>query len=71
MSFAWRNAGINYLQYCNIAGRALRRVLKEEHLANAAKRDKMEVKYVKWSAGKHTETVEIPTIVTRHASEST
>ncbi|ORX73570.1 hypothetical protein DL89DRAFT_263618 [Linderina pennispora] len=52
MSFAWRTAGMNYLQYSSIAARALRRTVKAELQTEIAKREGMSLKYAKWESGK-------------------
>ncbi|KAJ2354311.1 hypothetical protein IWW50_005822 [Coemansia erecta] len=52
MTFAWRAAGMNYLQYSSVAARALRRVAKPEFRADIAKREGMNIKVAKWENGK-------------------
>jgi F-type H+-transporting ATPase subunit epsilon len=49
---AWRAAGLNYINYSNIAARMLRKALKPELRAEAAKRDDIHVKFTNWSNGK-------------------
>ncbi|PVU96947.1 hypothetical protein BB561_000866 [Smittium simulii] len=69
MNFAWRNAGLNYLQASNIAARALRRVLVAEKRVETEKREHFTVKVAKWTAGKGPETSAIPSIQTRTGAE--
>lgn len=49
---AWRAAGLNYIQYSNIAARLLRRALKPEFRAEAARREESSVKFTPWKDGK-------------------
>ncbi|RZC33383.1 ATP-synt Eps domain containing protein [Asbolus verrucosus] len=49
---AWRAAGLNYINYSNIAARLLRQALKPEFRAEAAKRDVSAIKINKWVDGK-------------------
>ncbi|OLY81368.1 ATP synthase subunit epsilon, mitochondrial [Smittium mucronatum] len=65
MNPAWRSLGINYLQYVNISARALRRVLKEDNLLLASRRDQMEIKGSKWSPTKPSDFADLPMITTR------
>ncbi|KAJ1939941.1 hypothetical protein GGF37_004190 [Kickxella alabastrina] len=70
MTFAWRTAGINYLQYSNIAARALRRVIKTDLQAEIAKRQGITIKVAKWDNGKSSASVNIPAIETRAKVEN-
>ncbi|KAL0279857.1 UNVERIFIED_CONTAM: hypothetical protein PYX00_001328 [Menopon gallinae] len=49
---AWRAAGINYIQYSNIAARMLRRALKQEKRTEALRREESHVKFTHWKDGK-------------------
>ncbi|GLV32100.1 stunted [Carabus blaptoides fortunei] len=49
---AWRAAGLNYVNYSNIAARLLRRALKPELRAEAAKREDSFIKFTPWKDGK-------------------
>ncbi|EFA01307.2 ATP synthase subunit epsilon, mitochondrial [Tribolium castaneum] len=49
---AWRAAGLNYINFSNIAARLLRRALKPEFRAEAAKRDESHIRITKWADGK-------------------
>ncbi|PIA17506.1 hypothetical protein COEREDRAFT_80510 [Coemansia reversa NRRL 1564] len=69
MSFAWRAAGMNYLQYSSIAARALRRVAKVELQTEIAKREGMLLKFAKWEGGKSGAYNSVPTIETRHKAQ--
>ena len=51
MSF-WRAAGLNYVQYSNIAARVVRQALKGEARDAAVKRDIVSIKFQKWEQGK-------------------
>nr|CAD7454508.1 unnamed protein product [Timema tahoe] len=49
---AWRAAGLNYVNYSNIAARLLRKALKPELRADAAKREESTVRFTPWKDGK-------------------
>uniref|UniRef100_A0A336LBD8 CSON002898 protein n=1 Tax=Culicoides sonorensis TaxID=179676 RepID=A0A336LBD8_CULSO len=49
---AWRAAGLNYINYSNIAARLLRKALKPEFRAEAARRDETHIKFTPWEGGK-------------------
>ncbi|CAG8450009.1 3270_t:CDS:2 [Ambispora leptoticha] len=55
MAFAWKTAGISYLQYAQICARAVRNALKEEQRVIAQRRDEQGLKFAKWEAGKQGE----------------
>ncbi|XP_075230208.1 ATP synthase subunit epsilon stunted isoform X2 [Lycorma delicatula] len=48
----WRAAGLTYIEYSNIAARILRRALKSEFKAEAAKREETNVRFTPWKDGK-------------------
>ncbi|EEB19674.1 ATP synthase epsilon chain, putative [Pediculus humanus corporis] len=48
----FRMVGLNYVQYSNIAARMLRRALKPEKRADAAKREESHIKFTQWKDGK-------------------
>ncbi|XP_050423078.1 protein stunted-like isoform X1 [Adelges cooleyi] len=48
----WRAAGLNYVNYSNIAAKVVRRVLKSDLQASASKRDESHVKFTPWNKGK-------------------
>ena len=48
----WRAAGLNYVQYSNIAACLVRKSLKPQLQADALKRDVVNIKFTKWEAGK-------------------
>ncbi|XP_008468847.1 protein stunted-like isoform X3 [Diaphorina citri] len=48
----WRAAGLNYIQYSNIAARTLRRALKTEFRADAEKREESFIRITPWKDGK-------------------
>ncbi|KAJ3189357.1 hypothetical protein HDU85_002986 [Gaertneriomyces sp. JEL0708] len=56
MSFYWREAGMTYLQYTNIASKALRSVLKEQVKVQALRREEQYVKAAVWASGKQGES---------------
>ncbi|KAJ1835416.1 hypothetical protein LPJ63_001161 [Coemansia sp. RSA 2711] len=70
MTFAWRAAGMNYLQYSSIAARALRRVAKSELQPEIAKRQGMGIKAAKWENGKSGLPTPVSTIETRPRAEN-
>uniref|UniRef100_A0A182WIJ2 ATP synthase F1 subunit epsilon n=1 Tax=Anopheles minimus TaxID=112268 RepID=A0A182WIJ2_9DIPT len=49
---AWRAAGLNYVNYSNIAARLLRKALKPPLRAQAARREDSHIKLTKWQNGK-------------------
>ncbi|XP_011697980.1 PREDICTED: ATP synthase subunit epsilon, mitochondrial-like isoform X1 [Wasmannia auropunctata] len=49
---AWRQAGLNYINYSQIAARLVRQALKADLRAEAAKRDEVNVKFTQWKDGK-------------------
>ncbi|XP_012523639.1 protein stunted isoform X1 [Monomorium pharaonis] len=49
---AWRQAGLNYINYSQIAARLVRQALKADFRAEAAKRDEVNVKFTQWKDGK-------------------
>uniref|UniRef100_A0A1B0DBJ1 Uncharacterized protein n=1 Tax=Phlebotomus papatasi TaxID=29031 RepID=A0A1B0DBJ1_PHLPP len=51
---AWRQAGLTYINYSNIAARTLRRALKADVRTDAAKRDETHIKFTPWANGKPT-----------------
>jgi len=48
----WRAAGLNYVNYSNIAARVVRKALKPELQNDAAKREIVSIKFMKWENGK-------------------
>ncbi|KYQ59181.1 ATP synthase subunit epsilon, mitochondrial [Trachymyrmex zeteki] len=49
---AWRQAGLNYINYSQIAARLVRQALKADLRVEAAKRDEVNVKFTQWKDGK-------------------
>ncbi|CAH0407829.1 unnamed protein product [Chilo suppressalis] len=49
---AWRQAGLNYINYSNIAAKVLRRALKPELRTEALKRDESHVRITPWANGR-------------------
>ncbi|CAH1958970.1 unnamed protein product [Acanthoscelides obtectus] len=49
---AWRAAGLNYINYSNIAAKMLRQALKSDIRAEAMKRADTHIKVTKWENGK-------------------
>ena len=56
---SWRAAGMNYLQFSNIAARCVRRALKPEKSQNVLNREGQVMKMTKWSNGKAAEKSEM------------
>ena len=52
MTYAWRQAGLSYIKYSNVAGAALRRALKPEIRDKAEKRAEIVCKPTLWENGK-------------------
>lgn len=49
---AWRQAGLNYINYSQIAARVVRQSLKADLRPEAVKRDEVNVKFTQWKDGK-------------------
>ncbi|XP_076626201.1 protein stunted isoform X1 [Colletes latitarsis] len=49
---AWRQAGLNYINYSQIAARLVRQALKPELRPEALKRDEANVRFTQWKDGK-------------------
>ncbi|XP_012258287.1 protein stunted-like isoform X1 [Athalia rosae] len=49
---AWRQAGLNYINYSQIAAKLVRQALKPQFKADALKRDTSAVKFTQWKDGK-------------------
>ncbi|XP_018563558.1 protein stunted-like isoform X2 [Anoplophora glabripennis] len=49
---AWRQAGLNYINYSNIAAKLLRRALKPDLRVEAEKRAEAHIRITKWVDGK-------------------
>lgn len=54
----WRELGLTYVTFSNVAARVLRNSLKPELRADAAKRADSHVKFAKWAEGKRVESQE-------------
>ncbi|XP_053986868.1 protein stunted-like isoform X1 [Hylaeus volcanicus] len=48
----WRQAGLNYINYSQIAARLVRQALKPDFRTEATKRDEVNVKFTQWKDGK-------------------
>ncbi|KLU81580.1 hypothetical protein MAPG_00665 [Magnaporthiopsis poae ATCC 64411] len=55
MVFAWKAAGLTYNRYLAIAGRVVRRSLKEDKRLVAERRGEMDLRFAKWTNGKQGE----------------
>ncbi|XP_006615937.1 protein stunted-like isoform X1 [Apis dorsata] len=53
---AWRQAGLNYINYSQIAAKLVRQALKSEFRAEALKRDETNIKFTQWKDGKPAKT---------------
>ncbi|XP_012279272.1 protein stunted-like isoform X1 [Orussus abietinus] len=49
---AWRQAGLNYINYSQIAAKILRQALKSNLRAEALKRDESSIRFTQWKDGK-------------------
>ncbi|XP_008553856.1 protein stunted-like isoform X2 [Microplitis mediator] len=49
---AWRQAGLNYINFSQIAAKLVRQALKAEFRTAAAKREDSSVKFTLWKDGK-------------------
>ncbi|CAH1132982.1 unnamed protein product [Ceutorhynchus assimilis] len=49
---AWRQAGLNYINYSKISAKLLRQALKSDLKADALKREASHLKVTKWEDGK-------------------
>lgn len=52
----WRELGLTYVHFSNIAARVLRNSLKNELKADANKRADAHIKFTKWADGKRVES---------------
>ncbi|PSN52122.1 Protein stunted [Blattella germanica] len=52
MSAAWRQAGLTYINYSNIAARLLRQALKADLKTEALKREESYIRFTPWKDGK-------------------
>lgn len=52
----WRELGLTYVHFSNIAARVVRNSLKAELKNDAAKRAEAHIKFAKWAGGKRVET---------------
>ncbi|XP_041675153.1 protein stunted [Drosophila eugracilis] len=48
----WRDAGLTYIHYSNIAAHVVRQALRAELRASAAKRDISHVQFTPWENGR-------------------
>lgn len=53
----WRELGLTYVHFSNIAARLTRKSLKADLRAEAAKRAEAHIKFAKWVDGKKVEAV--------------
>ncbi|XP_012279273.1 protein stunted-like isoform X2 [Orussus abietinus] len=53
---AWRQAGLNYINYSQIAAKILRQALKSNLRAEALKRDESSIRFTQWKDGKPAKT---------------
>nr|XP_034175179.1 protein stunted-like isoform X2 [Osmia lignaria] len=49
---AWRQAGLNYINYSQIAAKLVRQALKSDLKVEALKRDETSIKFTQWKDGK-------------------
>ncbi|XP_045764693.1 protein stunted isoform X2 [Maniola jurtina] len=49
---AWRQAGLNYINYSNIAAKILRKSLKADFRTEALRRDASHVRITPWANGR-------------------
>ncbi|ROV95087.1 hypothetical protein VSDG_05833 [Cytospora chrysosperma] len=55
MTFAWKAAGLTYNRYLAVAGRVVRRSLKDDKRLAAERRGEQELRFSKWTNGKQGE----------------
>lgn len=55
MTFAWKAAGLTYNRYLAVAGRVVRRSLKDDKRLAAERRGEQELRFAKWTNGKQGE----------------
>ncbi|CAK7566587.1 MAG: hypothetical protein SEPTF4163_004535 [Sporothrix epigloea] len=70
MTFAWKAAGLSYNRYLSIAGRAVRRSLKEDKRIAAERRGNLDVRFSKWQGGKQGEAKSLADAPTTAAVET-
>ncbi|CAK7202279.1 hypothetical protein SEUCBS139899_005001 [Sporothrix eucalyptigena] len=69
MTFAWKAAGLSYNRYLAIAGRAVRRSLKEDKRIVAERRGNLDLRFSKWENGKQGEAKNLADAQTAVATE--
>ncbi|KAI1095238.1 mitochondrial ATP synthase epsilon chain-domain-containing protein [Rostrohypoxylon terebratum] len=70
MVFAWKAAGLSYNRYLAVAGRVVRRSLKEEKRLIAERRGESDLRFAKWDNGKMGEPKSLTEANARAAAES-
>ncbi|KAK7415530.1 hypothetical protein QQZ08_012308 [Neonectria magnoliae] len=61
MTAAWKAAGLSYNRYLAVAARVVRRSLKEEKRIAVERRGEMDLRFIKWTAGKQGEAKNLST----------
>ncbi|KAJ4420734.1 hypothetical protein N0V82_004173 [Gnomoniopsis sp. IMI 355080] len=61
MTFAWKAAGLTYNRYLAVAGRVVRRSLKDDKRLVAERRGEMDLRISKWENGKQGEAKNLET----------
>ncbi|KAL1889199.1 hypothetical protein Sste5346_009057 [Sporothrix stenoceras] len=67
---AWKAAGLSYNRYLAIAGRAVRRSLKEDKRLVAERRGQLDLRFSKWQGGKQGEAKNVADAQTAAAAEA-
>ncbi|KUI57999.1 Putative ATP synthase subunit epsilon, mitochondrial [Cytospora mali] len=70
MTFAWKTAGLTYNRYLSVAGRVVRRSLKDDKRLAAERRGVMELRFAKWNNGKQGELKNLAQANAAAAAES-
>ncbi|KAK2600104.1 hypothetical protein QQS21_005190 [Conoideocrella luteorostrata] len=71
MTAAWKAAGLTYNRYLAIAGRVIRRSLKDDARIVAERRGNMDLRFAKWSNGKQGEVKDLGAANAAAMAEST
>ncbi|CAG9782011.1 unnamed protein product [Diatraea saccharalis] len=66
----WRMAGLNYVNYSNIAARTLRKSLKANLREEASKRDQSAIRYFYWVKGEMLRDEQLPQGIAPREGES-
>ncbi|CAN8103339.1 unnamed protein product [Discula destructiva] len=70
MTFAWKAAGLTYNRYLAVAGRVVRRSLKDDKRLPAERRGEMDLRIAKWENGKQGDAKDLAEVNAAAAAEA-